>query len=68
MKICSVCQKNVQKCYIVCDNDCGRKYCSDACADADLDHSNCTNLEVNTKISIWQTIKNRFLNYLKLTF
>ena len=52
MEKCSVCQTTVHKCYIVCDNDCGRKYCSDACADADINHHKST----SNSPSLWQTL------------
>lgn len=33
--VCSICGTDAN---IVCDNDCGRRYCSDVCADRDDDH------------------------------
>ena len=36
--ICSLCETKVRKCAIICDNSCGKIYCSDACAEADTDH------------------------------
>lgn len=35
---CSYCKKNVPKCFLVCDNLCGRMWCSDLCADLDNGH------------------------------
>lgn len=43
---CSFCKNTVSKCMIVCDNDCGVKYCSDSCADADNGHHHKNNQAV----------------------
>lgn len=34
--LCSVCNAVIERNMIWCDNDCGRRYCSDACADDDF--------------------------------
>lgn len=39
-EICSLCEIRVRKCFVVCDNVsvCGKRYCSDSCAEADKGH------------------------------
>jgi hypothetical protein len=36
--VCSVCLSNLPQEYQMCDNDCGRVYCSDSCWGIDYDH------------------------------
>lgn len=35
--VCSFCKKKI-RCFLICDNQCGKCWCSDECADKDQNH------------------------------
>jgi hypothetical protein len=44
---CSFCQTSVPKCFLRCDNNCDRIYCSDSCAEADNGHHHINTETIN---------------------
>lgn len=37
-KLCIICKVELKTDFFICDNDCGRQYCSSECADKDDNH------------------------------